>query len=107
MSLALLQNALLLPLELALNGVLALDPASQRRLHALEGKTLAVHATQPSTSVYISVRGKRLHLSSVFEGREEASLQGSARALLGLLLRREPIASLHASKLELRGDTGF
>ncbi len=107
MSLALLQTALLLPLELAINGMLALDPASKSRLLKLEGRTLAVHATQPSASLFITARGKDLHLSALHEGVESASLHGSAAALAGLLLRREHIDNLRARGVELRGDTAF
>lgn len=107
MSFALLQNALLMPLELMLNGVLALDAASKQRLMKLEGNTLAVRATEPAVTVFVSVRGNALRLSSVHEGPETASLQGPARALLKLLLNAERVDSLHAHELELRGDTGF
>jgi ubiquinone biosynthesis protein UbiJ len=107
MSLALLQTALLLPLEFAINGVLRLDAASKLRLAKLEGSTLALHSIQPSASLFVSVRGNGLHLSALHEGAATASLHGPASALLGLLLRREPVDSLHARNLELRGDTAF
>jgi ubiquinone biosynthesis protein UbiJ len=107
MSFAMFQSALLLPVELAINGVLALDAATKLRLAALDGGTLGVHSTQPSANVFIKVQGNRLHLSALHEGGETASLHGPAAALLGLLLRREPTESLHASKVELRGDTAF
>lgn len=107
MSFALLQNSLLLPLEFALNTVLALDAASKTRLQRMEGSTLAVHVSQPALSVYVNVRGGRVQLASIHEGSETASLRGSATALAGLLLHREAIDSLHAHGVELRGDTAF
>lgn len=107
MSLALLHNSLLLPFELMLNGVLALDAASRARLQGLEGNTLAVHATQPALSVYVSVRGGRISLSAIHEGPETASLRGPASALLALLAQGARVDSLHAHNLELRGDTAF
>ena len=107
MSFALLQNSLLLPLELAVNAMLSLDAASKGRLQRMEGNTLAVHVSQPTLSVYASVRGGRLQLASIHEGPETASLRGNASSLLGLLLRRERIDSLHAHNVELRGDTAF
>ncbi|HEY0962058.1 MAG TPA: SCP2 sterol-binding domain-containing protein [Pseudomonadales bacterium] len=107
MSFALLQNSLLLPVELMLNAVLALDAASKPRLQRIDGNTLAVHMTQPALTVYVIVRGGRLQLAAIHEGSETASLRGSATALLGLLLRREPVDSLHAHGIELRGDTAF
>ena len=107
MSFAMFQSALLLPVELAINGVLALDAASRQRLANLDGGTLGVHSTAPSANVFIEVQGNRLRLSTLHEGSTSASLHGPASALLGLLLRREPTESLHASKVELRGDTAF
>ncbi len=107
MSFAMFQSALLLPLELAINGVLSLDAASKQRLAKLDGGTLAVHATQPTASVYIKVQGNRLHLSALQEGDATASLHGPATALLALLLRRGATESLHSSNVELRGDTAF
>lgn len=107
MSFALLQNSLLLPLEFAVNGLLALDAASTARLQALDGKTLAVHAEQPTMSIFVSVRGGRLCLAAIHEGPEHASLRGNASALLGLLLRGAAIDNLREYGIELRGDTNF
>lgn len=107
MSFAMFQGALLLPLELAINGVLMLDVTSKQKLARLEGGTLAVHSTQPSASVFVKVQGNRLHLSALHEGDATATLHGPATALLGLLLRRGATASLHANHVELRGDTAF
>lgn len=106
MSFAMLQSALLLPVELAINGVLALDTASRQRLGKLDGGTLGVHATQPSIDVFIKIQGGRVHLASVHEGPETASLHGRASALAGLLLR-ERTDTLHPTGIELRGDTAF
>jgi ubiquinone biosynthesis protein UbiJ len=107
MSMALLQSALLWPVELAVNGVLALDAASRQRMAPLDGGTLAIHSTAPAASIFIKVQGERLHLSTLHEGGESASLHGPARSLLALLLRRERTESLYASNVELRGDTAF
>jgi ubiquinone biosynthesis protein UbiJ len=107
MSMALLQTALLLPLEFLINRVLALDSTSKQQLKLIEGKSLALHCTQPAAVFYLSVRNSALHLSSIHQGETTASLHGSASAMLGLLLRREKTGSLHSLKLELRGDTAF
>jgi ubiquinone biosynthesis accessory factor UbiJ len=107
MSLALLQSALLLPVELLLQRLLALDPACTRRLAPLEGRTLALHCSQPQTSLYLSVANGTLRLGALHAGACAASLHGSAAAMLKLLLRRESVTSLHKAGLELRGDTGF
>ena len=107
MSFALLQTALLMPVELAINSLLALDPATAARLPALQGKTLAVHITQPAFVVYVNITAKGLHLSPAFEGQPEASLHGSIPALLKLLGKGAGVSNLHALNVELRGSTGF
>ena len=107
MSFALIQSALLLPLELTLNQVLALDPASRSRLSAMSGSTLAVQVQQPNVTLFVSVHTDRLRLSPRFEGDVTTTLIGSASALAGLLLRREPLTNLQGRKLELRGDVRF
>lgn len=107
MSLALLQTALLLPVEALLNGMLALDAASRTRLASLEGKTLAVQATEPALALYISIRNGRLCLAPLFEGAAAATLRGPASGLLRLLLQGETPASLAPFGVELQGSTGF
>ncbi len=107
MSVALLQSAVLLPLELAINGVLALDAASRQRLGKLAGNTLAVVVRQPEFTLYLSVDANKVRLGSRHEGPVTTTLLGSATALAGLLLKREPLTNLQGKQLELRGDTGF
>lgn len=106
MSFALFQNALLHPVELSVNRLLALDAASGPRLARLEGRTLALHGTRPELNLYITVRDRGLHLSSVHEGEPTASLHGPVSAMLGLL-RRANITNLQPEQLELRGSTAF
>lgn len=107
MSLALLQTALLLPLEALLNGMLALDAASRGRLAALEGKTLAVQSVQPELALYVSIRNGKLRLAPLFEGAATATLQGPASGLLRLLVQAETPASLAPFGVALQGSTGF
>jgi ubiquinone biosynthesis accessory factor UbiJ len=107
MSFALLQTALLLPIELALNQVLNLDTASKPRLAKLEGRTLAIQVQQPTLSLFIKIYGGKLHLSSMHEGEASTTIVGSASSLLALLLKREELTSLQGKGVELRGDIGF
>ena len=107
MSLALLQSAMLLPLELAINSVLALDSGSRQRLEKLAGNTLALAVRQPEFTLYLSVDATRLRLSSRHEGPVTTTLLGPASELAALLLKREPLTSMQGTELELRGDTGF
>jgi ubiquinone biosynthesis protein UbiJ len=96
-----------MPAELALNSLLKLDAATPSRLQNLQGKTLAVHVTQPQFVIYLSITHQGLHLSHLFEGKPDASLHGSIPALLRLLSKGNGITSLHASNVELRGNTSF
>lgn len=107
MSLALLQSAMLLPLELAVNRIVALDQASAGKLAALEGNTLAIVLKQPAAEYCISIAGGKLRLSPRHEGAATATLSGTPSALLRLLLKREPLTGLQNSGLELHGNTGF
>lgn len=107
MSFALLQSAMLLPLELAVNQVLALDAASKSRLNALEGQTLAIQLKQPTVTMYVQVYGNKLHLSPRCETEPTTTLTGSVASLARLLLRGEPITNLAAHGVELRGDLRF
>jgi len=107
MSIALLQSALLLPLELAVNGVLALDSASRQRLGKLAGNTLAIVVRQPEITLFLSIDANKIRLGLRHEGTVKSTLLGSATALAGLLFKREPLTSLQDKDLELRGDTGF
>jgi ubiquinone biosynthesis protein UbiJ len=107
MSFALLQTALLMPAELAVNSLLGLDTATAARLQALQGKTLAVHVTQPAFALYVRITAKGLQLSPVFEAEPDASLHGSIPALLKLVSKGTGITNLHALHVELRGNTGF
>jgi ubiquinone biosynthesis protein UbiJ len=106
-SLALLQTALLLPLESSVNALLALDAAAPARLARLNGKTLAIRSTAPELALYLSVGNGRLRLSPIYEGPATATLRGPARALLRLLLQDETPASLAPFGVELQGSTAF
>ncbi len=107
MSFALLQSAMLLPLELAVNGVLALDASSRARLSKLAGNTLALAVRQPEFTLYLCVDANKIRLSSRHEGPITTTLLGTASALASLLIKREPLTNLQHTTLELRGDTGF
>ena len=104
MSLPLLQTALLLPLQTLVNGVLGMDAAAAGRLARLEGTLVAVNCTMPPVQLFIRVRQGQLALSALCEEPPQASLHGSTKALLGLLLRAEPIHSLADTGVELRGS---
>jgi ubiquinone biosynthesis protein UbiJ len=106
-SFSLLQNTMLLPAELALNQLLVLDAATPARLSKLRGRTLAVHISQPTLTLYVSITGNGLHLSSIFEDQPDASVHGPLTGLLKLLAQGASTTNLYSSKVEIQGDTGF
>ncbi|MDR0779288.1 MAG: SCP2 sterol-binding domain-containing protein [Pseudomonadales bacterium] len=108
MSFSLLQSALLLPVETALNALLALDPLSAQRLHPFEGRTLAIRCTNPTLQLYIGVRAGKLSLSPVHGGAmADATLTGSARALGKLLAKGGLTHSLYGTGVGLEGSTAL
>jgi ubiquinone biosynthesis protein UbiJ len=107
MSLALAKSALLWPLELAINQVLQLDPASRARLAPLAGSSLAVTLQRPAFTVFVIVHADRLQLSPHNEGPITTTVTGSPQALASLLLQRHSLTSLQGTGVEMRGSTAF
>jgi len=107
MSFALLHTALLLPAELLLNRLLQLDPQSRQRLLPFNNKSLCIQCTSPSLTLYITVREPGLHFSVISETAPDATLSGSAGALLGLLRKGSTLHNLHGTGLSLSGSTGL
>ena len=107
MSLPLLQTALLLPFEHMLNTLVNADAAGPGRLASMEGSTLDIQAQDPEFRLFVKVRNNRLHLSTVFEGSANTTLQGPASGLLKVMLARDKPHSLKPYGLTLLGDTGF
>lgn len=107
MSLGLLQSALLLPLEAAVNALLALDPLTQNHLRPFEGQTLAIRCTEPSLQLFISVHAAKLSLSPVCGAQPNATLTGSATALLKLLACGGKAHNLHGTGVSLDGSTAL
>ncbi len=107
MSFALAKSALLWPLELAVNQVLQLDPASRARLAPLAGSSLAIALQRPALTVFVIVHADRLQLSPHLEGPATTTVAGSPLALATLLLQRQSLVSLQGTGVELRGSTAF
>mgnify|MGYP001072334169 CR=1 FL=1 len=102
---ATLKAGVLLALERALNASLALDPATQQALQALDGSVLHIVCTLPSHSVYVLFVDQHIELWSLFEGGVDTTLSGSASAFFSLWRSRNKITALVDSGVTLTGDS--
>jgi ubiquinone biosynthesis protein UbiJ len=91
-------------LELALNRVVALDPAMVEDLAALDGRRLEFGWPQAGLALAITVRDGRLRVGPAGgELRPDLALRGSLAGFVGLLLPRRE-GALPAGKVEIEGD---
>lgn len=84
---------------------LAYDPASRRKLAALEGRVLAVEVRELNATFYILPVADGLRIQSYYEGNVDTRLRGSVPALLGLLGSKR--LNLKDSGVEVFGSTGL
>ncbi len=94
----------LLPLEVALNAVLQLDPASREALTALEGRVLQIRCTEPLLTVYL-LPGKTPRLQTQCEHKPETVLEGRAADLLALFFAEDRGQALINSPVTLKGNS--
>lgn len=92
------------PLELALQAVLQLDPASREAMAALEGRVLEIRATDPVLTVFL-LPGRQPRLVQHCTQKPETVLEGSAPDLLALLLARDRAQALINSPVRLKGNS--
>ncbi len=91
-------------LELALDRVVALDPAMASDLGALEGRRIEFGWREAGLALAISVREGRLRVGPAGgEARPDLALRGSLAGLVGMLLPRRE-GALPAGKVEIEGD---
>jgi ubiquinone biosynthesis protein UbiJ len=105
MSFALFQRTLLLPIETALNALLALDPLTATRLRPFEGQILAVRPTDAPLEIYVAIRNGKLSLSPVSGAIPNAVLTGPSLSLLTLAARGGKAHNLHGTGVSLEGST--
>lgn len=102
----LLVVALTAPIESLINAVIAQDVGSQRRLAALEGKSVQLQCSKPlAFSVSIVVSNGRLSLRALQEDAPDAGIRADAGALLRLLLSSSQSDALFSPDIQLSGDT--
>lgn len=91
-------------LELALNRVVALDPAMAADLVALDQRRLEFGWREAGLALAISVRDGRLRVGPAGgELRPDLALRGSLAGFVGMLLPRRD-GALPAGKVEIEGD---
>lgn len=100
-----LKVGVLLALERAVNASIALDPATQKSLQALDGKVLHIVCTLPSHSVFVLFVDQHIELWSLFEGAADTTLSGSASAFFSLWRTRHKATALAESHVVLTGDS--
>ena len=77
--------ALSAPVEALINAVIAQDVGTQRRLAALEGRSVQLQCSKPvAFSLYMQVRSARLALRAIQEEPPSAGIKADAGALLRL-----------------------
>ncbi len=89
--------------ELAVNRVLALDPASEERLSAMTGKSVAVVLAGPDITLYLQAVDSRLKLTTQSAAVPDTTITGSPAALFGLA-KPEMVPSGSAGSVEINGD---
>jgi ubiquinone biosynthesis protein UbiJ len=98
--------ALSAPVETLINAVIAQDVGSQRRLAALEGKSVQLQCSKPvAFSLYMQVLNARLALRAIQEEPPSAGIKADAGALLRLLLGGGQSGALFSPDVQLSGDT--
>lgn len=92
-------------LEGLIRTALVYDPASRRKLAALEGRVLAIEVRELDTTFYLLPDAEGLRIQSYYEGNVDSRLRGSVPALLGLLGSER--FNLKDSGVEVFGSTGL
>lgn len=100
-----LTTAALAALEAALNRALALDPAGQRQLAGLAGRTFAIECTSPVVHVYLQPGTERTRLLGYYDGPVTTRVRGSAADFAELAGASDPAAALINGNLVLQGDS--
>ena len=102
----LVSSAFCAPIEALLNGLLAQNPGTARRLARHHGQAVRVECTSPlQWQVFILVQEERLSIRSVYELAPQAEIAASASAFSRLLLGGAQTDALFSPDIRLGGDT--
>lgn len=89
-------------LETALNHTLSLDPDTQQRLTALNGRSVQLHLRGPELALAITVDEARLKVGPPQDG-SQLKVAATPGSLLAMLLRRDD-DGIAPGKVEIAGD---
>ena len=99
-----IQSAALLPVEHALNQVLAADSFSQRKLAKFSGRVLHIECQIPALDIYVLILSRGVRLSAVCDQTVDGKVSSTASTLLNLLLRKQGSLPLANPALQVSGD---
>ena len=106
-----LQQSIVVPIELAINKILSLDPATQLKLSRFQGKVLALTMVSPSpttaTTVFVRILDDEISFSLSEAMPFDACLQGSIADFIALALSSNKSDRLINSDIDLSGDSEF
>jgi ubiquinone biosynthesis protein UbiJ len=91
-------------LEASLNRLLALDPDTQARIAALDGRAITIDFRSALPSMRIAVSGDRLGIGPAFAGESALRVAATPASLLSLALARGKDAALPSGRIEIAGD---
>ncbi|MFU8763381.1 MAG: SCP2 domain-containing protein [Haliea sp.] len=100
-----LSTAALAALEAAVNRALTLDPAAQRSLGRLEGRSFAIECSAPAFAVYLQPGAERVRLLGFHDGPVTTRVTGTAADFAELASSSDPAATLINGNLALQGDS--
>lgn len=99
-----MRNAVWAPLEIAINRVLALDPAGPARLAPLEGRTLAVELRGLALTAYFLFARERINVLGEFSGEADARILGTPLSLARIALADSGPQALFGQDVEVHGN---
>lgn len=108
-----LQTGVLMALERSINGALALDIGTRKKLTDMAGNSFNIVCTQPEASVFMIIEAEGISLRSHYEGDNNnqakytptAKLQGPLTAYLHLLASEDKGAELINGELQFSGNS--
>lgn len=100
-----LHTAGLAGMEALINKLLALDPASQYKLKALENHCFSIRCTSPTIELFLIPTAGEINLRSVYEDKPSTRLVGKASDYIELLQADEPASQLINGELQLEGNS--
>lgn len=110
-----LQTGVLMALERSINGALALDIGTRKKLMDMAGNSFKIVCTQPDASVFMIIESEGISLRSHYEGGNNegnaskytptATLKGPLTAYLHLLASEDKGAELINGELQFSGNS--